>query len=199
MSRIDKLRGLLARVEQRRAEPRLVAVSGHGASSANTNVAPVARTREAPLELAPKVAVSREASAPAPVAAPAAAERVVAVAPAPSSMPPPPLGGPETKLHSSLPPPARTPAPADASQTGAPSSTIPPAANAPPAALSGAAHDAQARSTTEILPAVPTRIAPSPALPFDSAVRVTTQPRIETAKTFGELLEQSLALRPKSG
>jgi hypothetical protein len=66
----------------------------------------------------------------------------------------------------------------------------------PPAA---APSEAPGRSSTEGLPAAPMRIAPSPALPFDAAVRVVSSPRLDTPKTFGELLEQSLALRPKTG
>lgn len=194
MSRIDKLKTLLARVEQRRAEPRLVAVSGgHAVSSANTNVAAqAARLREAPLEAAAR-----------PAAAPTVSRELDEESfTLPSSMPPPAmpardvakLGTSTNRTHeeqlraSSLPPPARTPLPPPA-----PSSTVPPSAQ--PAHLT----DAQARSSTEVLPAVPTRIAPAPALPFDSAVKVTSSPRLDTVKTFGELLEQSLALRPKSG
>lgn len=41
------------------------------------------------------------------------------------------------------------------------------------------------------------RIAPSAALPFDSAVKQASPARVESAKTFGELLELSLSLRPR--
>ena len=194
MSRIEKLKSLLARVEQRRAEPRLVAVSGgHALSSANTNRAtqsqPSLRARETPLELAPKPATT-PALAP-PAMAPPAQPIEEAFAPStPSSIPPPSIHEAETKLRSSLPPPSR------ASQ--GPSSTVPPSALPPPPQAASLDRPA-ARSTTEVLPAAPSRIAPSPPLPFDSAVRVTSSPRLDVAKTFGELLEQSLALRPKSG
>jgi len=182
MSRTDKLNALLARVQQRRAEPRLVAVSGgHALSSANTNLAsPAARLREAPVELSPKPAL-------APAARRELDDETFTL---PSSMPPPAMPAREAaaKLGSSLPPPPRTSLPPPA-----PSSTVPPSSQ--PAHLT----DAQARSHTEVLAPVPTRIAPASALPFDSAVKVTSSPRLETVKTFGELLEQSLALRPKSG
>jgi hypothetical protein len=183
MSRVEKLKALLAKVEQRRAEPRLVAVAGH-AVSANTNVAtPAAAKQAAPLELAPR---------PGPAAVPAHIEPPSfedVLAPPPSSIPPPSVHEAPTKVRSSLPPPntAATRAP----QAAGPSSTVPPAATP--------AERPAARSTTEVLPAAPSRIAPSPALPFDSAVLVTSSPRLDTPKTFGELLEQSLALRPKSG
>lgn len=176
MSRVEKLKALLAKVEQRRTEPRLVAVSGGNAiSSANTNVgAPAVARREPALELAPR---------PAPVPAqPELPSFEDVLAPPPSSIPPPApsVHEAETKVRSSLPPPNTA---ARAPQATGPSSTVPPAA----------------RSTTEVLPAAPSRIAPSPALPFDSAVVVTSSPRLDTPKSFGELLEQSLALRPKSG
>jgi len=149
MSRIEKLKVLLARVEQRRAEPRLVAVSSAGGQvSANTNVEPT-RTREPQLELAKPLP---------PVAQP------------PSSIPPPSAAA--SISTSSLPPVART---------QAPSSTVPPVAPG------------------EAQPTGPQRIAPQPVVPFDSAVRTTSAARIQAPKTFGELLEQSLALRPKSG
>jgi hypothetical protein len=189
MSRVEKLKALLAKVEQRRAEPRLVAVAGGAAlSTANTNVA---SRREAPLELA---------RPPAPVAAaPEPLSFEDSLAP-PSSIPPPSVHEAETKLRSSLPPPnvaARAP------QTTGPSSTVPPAAPARPrsdeAPASTPAERPAARSSTEVLPATPSRIVPSPALPFESAVAVTSSPRVDSPKSFGELLEQSLALRPKSG
>jgi len=182
MSRVEKLKALLAKVERRRAEPRLVAVAGH-AVSANTNVAaPAVAKQVAPLELAPR---------PAPAPVPAYAEPPSfedALSPPPSSIPPPSVHEADTKVRSSLPPPntaARVP------QVAGPSSTVPPAATP--------AERPAARSTTDVLPPAPSRIAPSPVLPFDSAVLVTSSPRLDTPKTFGELLEQSLALRPKSG
>ncbi|MEY4514175.1 MAG: hypothetical protein RLZZ450_6297 [Pseudomonadota bacterium] len=181
MSRVEKLKALLAKVERRRAEPRLVAVSGgHSLSSANTNLAaPAVAKREAPLELA---------RPPAPVQAQPESLSLESLAPPPSSIPPPSVHEAETKLRSSLPPPHTA---LRAPLAAGPSSTVPPAATP--------IERPAARSTTEVLPAAPTRIAPSPALPFDSAVVVTSSPRLDTPKTFGELLEQSLALRPKSG
>jgi hypothetical protein len=194
MSRVEKLKALLAKVEQRRAEPRLVAVSGgHSLSSANTNLAtPAVAKREAPLELAPR---------PAPVPSlPEPPSFEEALAPPPSSIPPPSVHEADTKLRSSLPPPhvgaVRAP------QVPGPSSTVPPASlrsHTDEAPASTPAERPAARSSTEVLPATPARIAPSPALPFDSAVVVTSSPRLDTPKTFGELLELSLALRPKSG
>jgi hypothetical protein len=191
MSRIEKLRSLLARVEQRRAEPRLVAVSGgHALSSANTNLATPAQPslrRDTPLELAP-----RPTPTLAPSPTPSSLEEAFAPS-APSSIPPPPpsLHEPEDWLRSSLPPPPTLP-------PQGPSSTVPPAA-LPPGPQTLPAERPAARSATEVLPAAPSRIAPSPALPFDSAVRVTSSPRLDVPKTFGELLDLSLALRPKSG
>ena len=231
MSRIEKLKSLLARVEQRRTEPRLVAVSGgHGQSSANTNLAtPAQSRRDTPLELAPKAPTPALAPPPPFFArAPEGALRPSieeAFSPsAPSSIPPPSIHEAETKLRSSLPPPTRS---------IGPSSTVPPSAQPPVAPASAdlrsraeepraadlrsraeeprasdlrsraeeprASTHPAARSTTDVQPAVPSRIAPSPPLPFDSAVRVTSSPRPEPPKTFGDLLEQSLALRPKSG
>lgn len=182
MSRIEKLKVLLARVEQRRAEPRLIAVSNAGAlPSANTNVA-AARA----LELAPTARSRPEeprASTPAPLQE--------AFAPtAPSSIPPPP---PSTR-SSSLPPMTRTPLPPPPSAAHSSSnSSVPPASNEP-----------LSRANTEVLPAAqvpaaPTRIAPTPVTSTEPAVVATSAARIEAPKTFGELLERSLALRPKSG
>jgi hypothetical protein len=204
MSRIDKLKTLLARVEQRRAEPRLVAVSGgHAVSSANTNLATPQPTLRAqtPLELAPRPAATPALVPPAPTppaptspaptpSVPASFEEAFASS-APSSIPPPSFHEAQSRQLSSLPPPPTLP-------PSGPSSTVPPSA-LPTGTQARSADRPAARSTTEVLPAAPSRIGPSPALPFDSAVRVTSSPRLDVPKTFGELLEQSLALRPKSG
>jgi hypothetical protein len=174
MSRIEKLKVLLARVEQRRAEPRLVAVSNASAlPSANTNVAGAR-----PLELAPSV---RAAPAQEPIAPTA-----------PSSIPPPP-----STRSSSLPPMTRTPLPPPPSTAA--SSSVPPAHSSEPLS----------RAHTEVLPATqlpaapppttPTRIAPTPVTAAEPAVFATSAARVEAPRTFGELLERSLALRPKSG
>ena len=185
MSRVEKLKSLLARVEQRRAEPRLVAVSGgHAVSSANTNLVTSSQPSlrpQTPLELAPRPAATPAQAPPAPTAL----EEAFASS-APSSIPPPSIYEAETRQRSSLPPPTLPPL--------GPSSTVPPSG-----LQVAAAERPAARSATEVLPAAPSRIGPSPALPFDSAVRVTSSPRLDVPKTFGELLEQSLALRPKSG
>jgi len=168
-SQVSKLNTLLARVQQRRNEPRLVAVGVSAQTSANTNLATPGLELAKPIPEAPKRPPIEEVIAPT----------------APSSIPPP---------ASSMPPPAapmlRTPLPASRPST----STVPPA---------GPEH--LGRAATEVLPAAelgpaaPLRVAPSPALPFESAVRVTSSPRVDAPKSFGELLELSLALRPKSG
>jgi hypothetical protein len=182
-NRVEKLNSLLQRVQQRRAEPRLVAVSGgNPISSANTNL----QQREAPraLEVAPRPAANLlEAlgseltldSTPPPVPAAAAVATPVERRPAP-----PAPAAPDTQ-----PPAARSEPPA---QLKTPTSTVPPPVTA---------ADALQRATTEVLPPTPLRVAPSPPVPFDAAVKVVSSPRIEQPKTFGELLEQSLALRPK--
>ena len=174
MSQIDKLKVLLARVEQRRAEPRLVAVSNAATQpSANTNVASLAS--------APAAAASPRA--PQLELAPKQPARSVeeAIASAPSSIPPPPAAA----RPPSLPPLGRTPFPPP------PSSTVPPPVQQ--------AAEPLARTPTEVLPPVPLRIAPNPPAQLEPVVRATSPSRIEAPKTFGELLEQSLALRPKAG
>lgn len=172
-TQVQKLEGLLARVQQRRREPRLVAV-GVAAPSANTNVA------------APQLELAKAPERPvAPI------EEAIAPS-SPSSVPP-------AQSPSSIPPPA------------APPSSMPPVSPrtqplvSKPATSTIPPSEAQLRSPTEVLPAAElsspsaTRVSASPALPFDSAVRVTSAPRIESPKSFGDLLELSLALRPKSG
>ncbi len=164
-TQVQKLQTLLARVQSRRHEPRLVAV-GVAAPSANQNLATPT------LELAKPLASIEDAIAPK----------------IPSSLPPP-------RVPSSIPPPSsvppavsRSPMPAKPS-----TSTVPPS------------QTVLGRANTEVLPAVEppaaaaVRVASSPALPFDSAVRVASSPRIEAPKSFGDLLELSLALRPKTG
>ena len=175
MSKLDKLKVLLARVEQRRTEPRLVAVSNAGGlASANTNVAAqaTAQAKIATLELAPKPTLTPMEEAIAPSA--------------PSSIPPPP-----PSRQSSLPPVASALSTAQPPSSTVPPSMLPAPQFAPPESLG--------RATTEVLPATAIPIVPSAPAPFDSAVRVTSPARIDAPKTFGELLEQSLALRPKSG
>lgn len=113
--------------------------------------------------------------------------------PMPMAMPPVEVAQlePRTSRASSLPPPpprsgSSTP-PRQAEVAGrTPSSPTPPSAT-----------DAAGRAPTEVLPAAPIRIAPAPPAPFDAAVRVASPPRIDAPKTFGELLELSLSLRPK--
>jgi len=104
--------------------------------------------------------------------------------PPPSSMPPPALPALDATLRSPPPPP--------------PSSMPPPARRTPSSTLPPEVVPASPRAPTEVLPAAQARIAPASPVPFDSAVRVATPPRIDAPKTFGELLEQSLALRPRA-
>ena len=169
-ARVEKLRALLARVERRRAEPPLVSLpAARSVESANTNLG--------------------ASAAEAPVAAPRTPPTQPSLPPAPSSLPPPssmPPPARDAALRSPIPPPPPRSEPPALRPRG-PSSTIPPLepGSSPP------------RAPTEVLPAAPTRIAPSAPLPFDAAVRVASSPRIDTPKTFGELLELSLSLRPK--
>lgn len=174
-SQVSKLNTLLARVQQRRNEPRLVAVGVSAQTSANTNLVGLSAQAPAlelakPLPQAPRLPPIEEVIAPT----------------APSSIPPP-----ASHLATPI---LRTPPPASKPST----STVPP--GIPPAS-----QEHLGRAQTEVLPAAelgpaaPLRVAPSPVLPFESAVRVTSSPRIDAAKSFGELLELSLALRPKSG
>jgi hypothetical protein len=170
-ARVQKLHTLLARVQQRRNEPRLVPVGVSAQASANTNLSSRALELAKPIPEQPTLPPIEEVIAPT----------------TPSSVPPP-----ASSIPPVLPPlPAmRTPLPPSKPST----STVPPAS-----------HEQLGRATTEVLPAAaptpatPVRVAPSPVLPFDSAVRVTSSPRMDAPKSFGELLEQSLALRPKSG
>jgi hypothetical protein len=153
-AQVDKLNVLLARVRERRAEPRLLPVRGANAlETANTNLA----QRDRPLV---EVARVPEPTQPEP-------RRTSSIQPA-------------IELDFEAP---RTEPPL-ALKT--PTSTVPPAA-APPAE----------RATTEVLPPTQARFVPSPAQPFDAAVKVVSSPRVEVPKSFGELLELSLSLRPK--
>jgi len=186
-NRVEKLNSLLQRVQQRRAEPRLVAVSGGNAlASANTNLEQRETARG--LEVAP---MAPRAPAPAPTLMEALSSELTL-----DSTPPPAAPAasaqPERRPNAAAPAAPDTQPPAVRSEPPAqlktPTSTVPPP-------VSGS--EALQRATTEVLPAAPTRIAPAPAVPFDAAVKVVSSPRFEHAKTFGELLEQSLALRPK--
>jgi hypothetical protein len=172
-ARVQKLQTLLARVQQRRNEPRLVPVGVSAQASANTNLSSPALELAKPIPEQPTLPPIEEVIAPtAPSSIP----------PPASSIPPPPALPPLPAMRTSLPPSKPS------------TSTVPPAS-----------HEHLGRATTEVLPAAepapatPLRVAPSPVLPFDSAVRVTSSPRIDAPRSFGELLEQSLALRPKSG
>lgn len=153
-SQVEKLNVLLARVRERRAEPRLLPVRGGGLETANTNVA----QRERPLEVA-------RAHEPAPAAEP---RRSSSIQPA---------------IELDFEGPARTEPPLTLKT---PTSTVPPAAPA-----------SEPRASTEVLPPAQARFVPSPAQPFDAAVKVVSSPRVEVPKSFGELLELSLSLRPK--
>lgn len=182
---IQKLHALLERVQQRRAEPRLVALPGASAlSSANTNVA---REDVAPVgELAP-AGTSRPTGAPGTPLE----EEVARYATRSDSHDPEGRRStssiqPAVALETQ-PPTTRSEPPA---QLKTPTSTVPPPGGAGRSEL-------PPRASTEVLPPTPARVVPAPALPFDAAVKVVTSPRIELPKTFGELLEASLSLRPK--
>jgi hypothetical protein len=186
-ARIEKLNLLLARVQQRRAEPRLVSVPGLGgeqsARSENTNLASAA---------APSARIPSEPPPPTPF------DESFAELTGPSSMPPPAHpalaheAAPLAKIHSSIPAaPSELDALGPRSTPGSRAeprpSTVPPAhVSEPPLPITADASVA------------PVRVAPSPSVPFDSAVRVASSPRIDAAKSFGELLELSLSLRPKA-
>ncbi len=190
-SRLDKLKQLLSRVEQRRAAPRLAVVAANGAAS--VRLAPVApepavRLREVP-----------------PLQEPASSLEQALIQEVPSSIPPPPrveargparerqdeARGPTRAAEGEAPIPTSLPPTLHQAELKPPTSTVPPAPIAP-------APEAMARAGTEVLPPVPLRVAPSPAVPFDSAVQVVSSPRIDAPRSFGELLEQSLALRPRN-
>ena len=169
-ARIEKLNTLLSRVRERRAEARLVQLPGASAlTSANTNLAEPDRPL---LSEAPRPASSTDAQ---PEAA-ASPRRTSSIQPAVTEA--------DAVAQRSEPP----------VHLKTPTSTVPPPSlPAEPAS----AHDAAQRPSVEVIPPAPQRIAPSSALPFDAAVKVVSSPRIEAPKTFGDLLEQSLALRPK--
>jgi hypothetical protein len=173
-ARVFKLNSLLQRVRERRAEPRMVAIQGASAqTSANTNLAQRAAPalaeapREAPLAVEDSSSTLREMAAQS---APNERRAASSIQPA---------------LHEEAAAPRSEPALQQRTST----STVPPS----PAQIAESGQ----RASTEVLPPAPLRIAPAPALPFEAAVKVVSSPRIETPKTFGELLEQSLALRPK--
>lgn len=172
-ARIQKLNALLARVREKRGEPRLLRIPGAGAQeSANTNIT----EREGPMLVSTSAAPPPALRSEAP-RAPAAVE------------PPPP------RPTSSIQPAALLESEAPEAKTEPPLQLKTPSSTVPPAAMP--AVEPTARASTEVLPAAPVRVAPAPAVPFDSAVKVVSSPRIEAPKTFGELLELSLSLRPK--
>lgn len=182
---INKLHALLERVQQRRAEPRLVALPGASAlASANTNLAYEDMARGS--EVAPPGSARPTSPPGTPLE-----EEVARYATSSDSRD---LEGrrstssiqPAVSLDTQA-PAARSEPPA---QLKTPTSTVPPP-NHP------SASDAPPRTSTELLPPTPARVVPAPALPFDAAVKVVSSPRIELPKTFGELLDASLSLRPK--
>jgi hypothetical protein len=155
--RIAKLEALLARVECRRNEPRLVPLVRGQLASANTNLT----ERAPPAAPAARIAPSPPTPVPAPLEAAMSQLAMDSAARRASSLPPPPTDAP---------PRAATP--------------LPPSVEV-------------ARAPTEVLPAAPVRIAPLPPAPFDAAVKVVSQPRIDAPRSFGDLLTLSLSLRPK--
>ena len=169
-AQIDKLNTLLSRVRERRAEARLVQLPGASTlSSANTNLA---QPQRPPLsEARPGSAAEPQPEAGAP------SRRTSSIQPA--------ISDADAAAQRSEPP----------VQLKTPTSTVPPPSMpTEPASMPDAAAQ---RGSVEAAPPAPQRIAPSSALPFDAAVKVVSAPRIEAPKTFGELLELSLALRPK--
>jgi hypothetical protein len=169
-SRIAKLEALLARVERRRAEPRLVPVGNvPGYATANNNIAERpsmasmaerSQTMPAPRRAGPAMSAGLTGGIATPMPAPveAAITQLALDPPArrASSLPPPPEGS-DSPRHPLTPPPGATPA----------------------------------------TPLAPVRIEPQPLAPLDSAVKVVSAARVDTPRTFGDLLSLSLSLRPR--
>lgn len=198
-SRMEKLKQLLSRVEQRRAAPRLTAIAGANTGGAAVEARGPAREPHRPA--AEPGAHLREVPPPAAQAPkPMTSLEQALNQEAPSSIPPPPPRGEArdiTREQAIVEARARSegeaPVPTSLPPTPEPPELKPPNSTVPPVSA-----EAVARAGTEVLPPVPARIAPSPAVPYDSAVQVVSSPRIDAPKSFGELLEQSLALRPRS-
>lgn len=196
MSALRKLEQLLSRVQERRAAPRAATLapvdlpmqgleppfSTPPPSTGRISKAPALTPLEESMEQVVPVERPREA--------PRAFEAKAPPAPAPDSdelflddFEPPPTIIPAASVpaaRSAPVVPAQAPMPAQAPIAAPAPVTAPPVAVAAPAPITAATA----------------RIAPAAALSTASPVAVTTQARAFEPKSFGELLDLSLALRP---
>jgi hypothetical protein len=191
--RLEKLKGLLNRVQERRGQPRLSAV------------APVPKTQDAEangaalLESAEVPTAAHEISPvlrPEPPAKPVEVEREdvqrLAHAPTLGNVPPAVAKAPE---------PAAPPAVAKAAEPSAPPPVVPAEAKAPVVeeALPEVEPAAEVARVEEApLTAPSARVEPLPMASSKPVVRAVSAPVVETPKTFGDLLELSLSLRPRA-
>jgi hypothetical protein len=192
-ARMNKLKALLGRVQERRAAPRLKAVPAAPE--------PVVSLAPEPSSTLPDVL---RVTAPPP-------EAVTTPPPELVTMPPAAARAEEVAafLHSSAPPNASRGSEATRSAPTVEDlppmpalDTLPPIPDfgeepegpvtepPPPAAPAVALAE-------PVLTAPSARIEPQPMAPAEPVVRVVAPPRVEAPKTFGELLEVSLALRPR--
>lgn len=186
-ARIDKLKGLLARVEQRRAQPRLRAVPS-----------PVAAAVAAPAAAASEDADADDFAKTDPPPALLLTEKK------PAKPPASPLEDAMALLDQSGPldvqalaePIAMKPA-SDARPAEWPRAPEPPARPRPPEPEPPVAPLAAAPVEPSPLTAPTQSIEPSPLSAAVAPARVVSTVRVEAPRSFGELLELSLALRPR--
>jgi hypothetical protein len=212
-ARLEKLRSLLKRVEDRRVKPRLQAVA---APRAATPVARPSEEEDFAATIPPAAAPPRAPKRPfedatsgfdpgalldmrslaEPIPTPKAEPRTMA--PRPSLPTQPELLVPH-RPEAATAPPAGLPMPPPA--TRAPLAPVVPIQAAP----SAYAKPTQPTAPWPSEPPVPVgdltaptqTVEPAPLVSASPPVRAVSAVRIETPKSFGELLELSLALRPR--
>ncbi len=189
---IPKLEALLQRVQQRRAEPRAASAPTPARETQQRHSHPVSLS---PFSVPPNTGMSsppsRVSKLPAPTPLEESMEQVVTVHKPEPQAPPPPLdvGPPAGELvldefdpASNLP----TPVPVAEQPRAAPAVTAQPSPATAPVAAKPA-----------VVPSAPSaRIAPSLPDAAPSPVSIVSAPRVSEPKTFGELLELALSLRP---
>jgi hypothetical protein len=210
-ARLEKLRSLLKRVEERRGKPRLHAVAAPRVSMDDEDLPPTMRPAPTPPPARPATAKSPledalgDFGSGTPLEVTALAEPINA----PRSAPPQGVPGPSAPqrpapvspaVRAPTPAPPRAPTPAPA-----PLAPVVPIQQAPVVASSRVTLEfekprlppVEARAPAGDLSAPTQTIEPAPLASGAAPVRAVSELRAEAPKSFGELLDLSLALRPR--
>lgn len=188
--RLEKLKSLLSRVQERRAAPRLSAVAPVSkGQDAEADGAALLESAEVPAAAHDVSPVLRPELPAKPVEAGRVSEdaRRLAHAPTLGNMPPAPAAKPPAGAKRAEPAAAQPAMPVEA-KAAADERALP--------AVEPAREVARVEDAPLTAPSA--RVEAAPVASSKPVVRAVSAPAVETPKTFGDLLELSLSLRPRA-